>query len=183
MKTETASQVRKNLSMLLSNVFETGEDLGIDLSGQIVAILTSKKPERQIQPIRVKTDDAKKDWAELLQAISMRRARFFFARKLNEQPHRIYLLPNPDFENSFAKRWSEHVADYKTKNTNEQFSNCEMLKAQNDTAHQIASLRDDLLRLDKKIAQTFAIINRGDIRNTPEQGLGGLYDADDLDRY
>lgn len=184
MKTKTASEVRKNLSLLLRDVFDTKEDLGIELSGQVVAILTLDEPRRSIQPIRVKSEDAKKGWAELLQAVSMRRARFYFSRKSNEQTYQIYLVSNPDFENSFAKRWAEHVEEYKNKNSDGKVSSRELLESQNDTKHQIASLRDEFAKLDKKIALTFALANRGgDVFKTPEQGIVRSADEDDLDQY
>ena len=185
MRTETASEVRKNLSLLLRNVFDTKDDLEIELSGQVVAILTLNEPRPSVQPIRVKCEDAKKGWAELLQAVSMRRARFYFARKSNEeQQYRIYLVPNPNFENSFAKRWAEHVAEYKTKNLDGQVSSRDLLEAQNDTKRQIASLRKELAKLANQIVLTFALVNRGgDVFRTPDQGIVRRADEDDLDQY
>jgi hypothetical protein len=183
-RTETATEVRKNLSLVLRDLFDTKEDVGIELSGQVVAILTLNEPRRSVQPIRVKSEDAKKGWAELLQAVSMRRARFYFARKSNEQTYRIYLVPNPGFENSFAKRWAEHLEEHKTKNADGQVSSRDLLEAQNDTKHQIASLRDEFAKLDKKIALAFALSNRGgDVFKTPEQGIVRRADEDDLDQY
>jgi len=158
--------------------------LGIELSGQIVAILTPNKPQRSVQPIHVTSEDAKKGWAELLQAVSMRRARFYFARKSNEQTYQVYLVPNPDFENSFAKRWTEHVAECRSTKLDAKVSSRDLLEAQNDTKHQIALLRDELAKLDKKVALTFALANRsGDIFKTPEQGIVPRPDEDDLDQY
>lgn len=184
MKTETASEIRKNLPKLLREIFETEEDLGVELSGQVVAILTKSEPTRSIQPIRVKIEDAKKGWAELLQAVSVRRGRFAFHRKSSEQTYRIYLIPNPAFENSFVNLWQSHVAEHRAKNSVGQASNRDLLEAQNETKAQIVSLGNALAKLDKKIALTFAIANRGgDVFKTPEQGIVRRTDEDDLDQY
>lgn len=186
MKKITSTEVRDNLAKKLMEIFDTKIDVEIEQNGQAVAILTTKKPQRALAPLRVKSEDAKKNWGELLQAVSLRNARFAFHRrsKSTGEAYQIYLIPSPHFENTFAKRWSAHVADGKQRQNGETTPNRELLEAQNETRNQLEVLSKGIADVQEKLTLTFALINRnGRLYNTPELGVVKLAEEDDLDQY
>jgi predicted MPP superfamily phosphohydrolase len=184
MNIETSSAVRKYLPKILKAVFENNEDLEIELYGQVVAILTLQEPHRAIAPLRIKTEDAKKGWSELLQAVSTRKARFAFYRKSGEHKYQIYLVPNPKCKNSFSEGWANHVASWKENAQTVQSTGSVRLEPASDIHLEFASIHESLKGLKNIVKHTFALINRGgDVFKTPELGTLRLVDADDLERY
>lgn len=180
-----SSEVRANLPKLLASVFRTREPIGILNNAALVAVLTAVKPKRAIPPLPIRTEQAKADWSNLIDAVAVRGARFSFPSK--DGTKLVYLVRHKDFQNEFARQWLDHMSAWQAEHDKAATLD-EIMAVQTSTAAHLnelgANLQTHLQEIDQKVRCFFALVNRnGDLSNVPELGVGSLRTADLLERY
>jgi hypothetical protein len=100
---EKSSVVRTRLEKYIRSVGPTG--IGIERNGEVVAVLTTEY-SHAIPPVRIVTEEARKNWSDLLAAVSMDRGNFYCVQPGVER--KVYLLRAEGYQNIFVTRWVEH---------------------------------------------------------------------------
>ena len=180
-----SSEVRGNLPKLLTSVVKTGEPIGILNNAVLVAVLTHDKPKRALPPIEIRVDQARADWSNLIDAVSVRGARFCFPTK--DRAKAVYLIRHKDFFNPFARAWIDHMGQWQAAQSREATLD-ELMDVQSSTAAHLSQLGENLQTgiqaINDKVACFFALVQRnGDLRNVPELGVGTPRTAALLERY
>ena len=189
----SSSVVRLQLSKKLRLIYETGNPIAILHNAVVVARLTLKEPAYEIPPLRIRLEEARKNWGELLDFIAIRRARYFFRMRFgseDEPPTIIYMVPASSYRNPFSEAWREHVTVFR--NSEHQIPSVDAADIVEDLKDALrhdrqeieAKLTSSLDAMDKKITCLVALINRkGNMYATPELGIVPTPNAADLDRY
>ena len=184
MESKKSSSVRTSLSQHLSEVAQSGNAVGIEHNGDVVAILTTEKPSYAVPSLQLRTAEAKIGWAKILEAVAVRSARFYFHRK--GEP-RIYLVKNKDYSHQYGQMWVKHLAEWRAQQQQQQqkekISMSDLLDAQDDVQDTLRELGEEVGKISQKINSVFAIINRGgSLLSTPESGLVTLSSSNELER-
>ncbi|WP_322093948.1 hypothetical protein [Paraburkholderia bannensis] len=176
-----SSEARTGFLKFVGQVVDTGEDLLIEQNGEVVARLTSKIPGGVVQPLRIKTSDAREGWAKFLDSV-IRGAKWVFVLK-RAQDTPVYLVRHEKYKNEFVGRWRAHAAQERQRE--ESASTADALRnVQFEVADGLESLRGDVDAVQEKLTLLFALVNRGgDLMNYPESGVAPLRTASDLSRF
>lgn len=173
-------KVRVSLQKLLTQIVQTGEDVGIELNGELVALLTKNEPTQSVPPIYITGEEAREGWSELLEAVMVRNARFFFRNRKTKDV--MYLVRAPKYRNKFERRWVNHIADWKAEqDRTAQPDINDVIEGQEELQTLLASLAEEVTGTSKKLNQVFALLYRqGDIFKYPELGTTPLKSASDI---
>jgi len=175
----SSTNVRTNLVSIITGEAQM-KDVHIEMNGESIAILTCKEPKRKIPAIRLKTPDAKNDWANVLALVVYQNAIFKFEIKKNKI---VYLIRDKNQENPLRDRWLGHVKQHRLKDIAEGLTD-NLETTQYVILDQFNDLAKGIEQANKNIRCVFALINRnGNILATPESGLTPKRSEEDLDSF
>jgi len=177
-----SSDVRKNLTKVLSQVLRGEvEDVEIEVNGEVVAFLSTDEINFEVPPIHLKAEEAREDWAGILETVAIQNARYFFRKTGSDT--KVYLKRHPNYRHSAARRWRSHVNSVRQEKE-APLTLEDLMASQEDLGRKVeemAGLLDQMKTINKLL---FARIERGgDLFRTPENGVLRTFDANDLERY
>lgn len=176
---QSSTHIRTHLVPTISKDVQT-KDVHIEMNGESIAILTCEEPKRKIPAIRLKTVDAKNDWANVLALVVYKNAMFKFDLKNCKA---VYLIRDQSQENPLLDRWKTHVKKYRLKNIEEGLNNS-IETTKDAILDQLSDLAIGVEQANKSIKHLFALSNRnGNITATHELGLVPKKNEKDLDSY
>ncbi len=176
---KSSSDIRTNLAPIISGKAQT-EDVQIEMNGESIAILTTKKPLGKIPPLLLKTMDAKNDWANVLALVVYKNASFMFKIK-NCQI--VYLVKDKNQENILLDRWRKHVKKYRNEAINTGVMDS-IETTRDSILDSFENLNQEVEQIGNSIRCLFAVINRGgNLSATPEIGILPRKTEDDLESY
>ncbi|GIZ54040.1 hypothetical protein [Noviherbaspirillum aridicola] len=177
-----SSVVRKDLTKILNGITKGEiEEVGIEVNGEIVAVLTSERPDYEIPPLFLRAEEAREDWAGVIETVAIQNARYYFRKKSSEIC--VYLRRHEDYRHAAAKRWKAHLTEYRNAKK-EPLTIEDLHDSQEEMKHLVEQALAMIHQLDMKHKHVFARIERnGDLLATPENGVQARFNADDLGRY
>lgn len=188
-----STDARNNLKALLSQVWETEEPVEILLDGKPVAVLTLEEPQTGTPALRIKFDEARKGWSELLNYVFIMGARFYFRVRLNDDKPapKIYLVRPVGSRNRFDEAWKAHRETYRAQQ-NKSLDPVDLLDhiedlygelqedVQSSLAEMQATLEKSVQQINNKIGVAFASTHRPHLYAVPELGAVPLRSARDI---
>jgi hypothetical protein len=177
-----SSEVRKDLTKLLSSLLRGEvEEIDVEVNGEAVAVITKNEPALGTPAIYLKAEEAREDWAGILETVAIQNARYFFKRSGSDE--KIYLRKHRDYRHSAARRWRAHVNAYRDEKT-APLTLEDLMASQEDLGRKVEEMGELLNEMRTINKLLFARIERGgDLFRTPENGVIRPFDAGDLDRY
>ena len=144
MKIEKSTVVRTGLEKWIRSLSDgIHTELGIELSGRVVAVLTTT-PKGIIPPLKLSAEHARKNWANLLAAVSTGRGRFYFERDLSGK--RVYLIRAEGHENPFVRQWVDHSNEWNFQSAGTPAVDMEEL--QQTVTEQLRSMQESLAKFE-----------------------------------
>lgn len=177
-----SSTIRTSLAKYTRQVISSGADVVIEHDSKEIAVLSLKPPSKGTEPLRIKIADAQAGWADLLNIVALRGARYYFKlkpRSDEDQTPKVYLYRYKQC-NRFVEEWNKHrseqiCSDMDAKNALE--------KALEDIRNSIETIAKQVGSVTQVVRWTFAAVNRdGHLLNTPEMGVVPIkrhHDPDD----
>lgn len=183
----SSSSARTALVQKIREVIDRGDDIGINVDGKEVVVLTLTEPYRGTPALKITTLEATHGWSELLSFISVMGACFYFKLKpIDDQKEvpRVYLVRG-EFRNRFQTPWKEHKRKWTEQQPNQNVTQQEKDEAQSekldDLLEKFSEFGESLATLRRQFLVSVASQNRnGDIYRTPEFGLVPLRNASNL---
>lgn len=177
-----SSAARTDLTKLLNRLAKGDVDkIAIEVNGEAIAVLTTEEPNYEIPAIKLFTEEARDDWASLLEAVAIRNARFFFVMKGSGE--KIYLRRHSKYRHAASQRWIEHVSTHRAER--KEPPTIEDLLGGLDSMN--LKLDEFEIQFDQMKAMyrlLFAKVERkGDLFATPENGINSALNANALGRY
>lgn len=182
METVKSTIARRDLTKLLNKLArEEIPKIAIEVSGEAIAVLTLDEPEYEIPPIKLMAEEARNDWAGILEAVSIRNARFVFCKKDSDK--RVYLRRHKSFRHAASQRWSQHINEFREQQKQPPTMD-DMLEAQDALSRKFEDVIDQISQMQTTHRLLFAKIERkGDLFATSENGYQPPLDSSSLDRY
>jgi gamma-glutamyl:cysteine ligase YbdK (ATP-grasp superfamily) len=177
-----SSTIRTSLAKYVRQVISSEADVVIEHDGKNIAVLSLKSPSEGTIPLRMKIADAQAGWADLLNIVALRGARYYFklkARSDEDETPKVYLYRYKQC-NRFVEEWNKHRSA----------QICSDVDAKNSLEKELEEIRKNIEMVAKQLDSvtkvsrwTFAAVNRdGHLLNTPEMGvlpIKGQHDSDD----
>lgn len=174
-----STDVKSDLRGAIERVCEKKQDISIRYSGKVVAKLTAQQPSRRIPPVRLKIEEARQNWSELMQVVAIRGACFSF-KLVDEVP--VFLVRDAGYQNPILLKWKEHLKEHK--GSSDTAGTAETVdEAKDEIIQYIESLETALKSLTTKVSTAFASMSRRDVHATPDNGLVRRQTVADLERY
>ena len=181
-----SSLMRMSLARHIRQVISSGEDLVVEHDGKEVAVLSLTPPKSGTAPLRMKLASAQAGWADLLNIVSLRGARYYFKLKPlkdEDDTPTVYLYRYKQC-NRFVEDWNRHLEQQKLSKVkaNDELEGCldKMKKNIDVVAKQLEDMRQ-VMRC------TFTAGNRdGHFPNTPDMSeapFSSTKDSSDDDEF